>query len=275
METTTSGAPPEFLLFCGGLLGILALGLAALGVSKLLRASALAGALEGKIGTARPGLVRLSGRAVMPPGEPIQSPLSGATCVWYDFSVSKRQRNLSHGHTDRQTVRRGRSEAPFLIEDETGRALVDPKDAEVITGRDGFAFSGPVAANQTRVTEDLILEGNTVLVLGAIKEGGASDRVAEVLRRWKKDGAAMLARFDANGDGRIDEAEMAKVRAEAKREAQGPAEPRVVAKPASGPYLISTLSTAALGDRLRGSAWWSFASAVVFGGLATWLLRMG
>ncbi|MGC4121104.1 MAG: GIDE domain-containing protein [Myxococcales bacterium] len=276
---TPAGPPPEFFLFLGGLLALIALGLAAIAVQKLLRAGLVEKTPAGRVASALRGLVRLSGAAATPPGEPLQSPLSGASCVWYSYRVSKPTTGPhfhdSDGHhhgMQRRIVRRGRSDAPFLLRDETGVALVDPKGAEVITSRGGTTFRGPIAANQAQADEELILEGTTVLVLGELQAGGASDRVADTLRRWKKDGE-LVARFDANGDGRIDDAEMAQARAEAKREAQG--EPRVIGKPASGPYLISTLSAEALASSLRSSAVSYFLFAGGFGALATWLIRMG
>ena len=74
MNVATDTAPPEFSLFLGGLLALIALGLAVIGVLSWLRADVVASTPAGKIGTALPGLVKLSGRVVMVPGEAVQSP---------------------------------------------------------------------------------------------------------------------------------------------------------------------------------------------------------
>lgn len=77
---------------------------------------------------ARTGLVELKGQ-VVPLHEPMRAPMSGQLCVWYRFSVQEEFRDKRRHHKW-VTIASGREEHDFLIEDETGRAIVRPKGAE-------------------------------------------------------------------------------------------------------------------------------------------------
>ena len=84
--------------------------------------------------------------------------------------------------------------------------LVDPDDAEILTSHKQVTERGDY-----RHTEWTLIAGETLYVIGEhVTLGGAnavlnkSEDVAERLAEWKNDRAALLARFDTNGDGEID-----------------------------------------------------------------------
>ena len=103
---------------------------------------------------------------------------------------------------------------------------------------------------------------------GATTDLGAA--VAAKLREWKQDPRALLARFDANHDGKIDASEWEAARAAAARETQTESLQKhierisVVSKPASGePFLIAPMSAENLERRERFMAAVYFAAALV------------
>jgi hypothetical protein len=102
------------------------------------------------------------------------------------------------------------------------------------------------------------------------------------LREWKQDPRALLARFDANHDGKIDASEWDAARAAASRETQSESLQKriervsVVSKPASGePFLIAPLSAEGLERRERMMAAVYFAAALVALGVCIFVLKHG
>ncbi len=105
---------------------------------------ALRGARHVSIAEAPEGaVVRLQGRVMA--GETLESPLIGRRCVYYLVLVEER---VSSGKSSSWRVRIRESRGvPFVIDDGTGRALVDPSGARVdvdldITQRSG-TFDDP------------------------------------------------------------------------------------------------------------------------------------
>ena len=100
----------------------------------------------------------------------------------------------------------GETDASFLLADSTGRCLVDPAGAEILTNEKESWIEGDY-----RYTEWKIPQHNTVYVLGDFRtlshEPSAYDMdsdISALLGEWKSDHAALLARFDRNHDGTID-----------------------------------------------------------------------
>jgi len=77
------------------------------------------------------------------------SPLSGRSCVYYELQV------LDTDGKAKVTLLREAKGVPFLIEDDTGRALIDPRDAEITLDFDHETKSGH-GDNATRVEEALL-----------------------------------------------------------------------------------------------------------------------
>jgi hypothetical protein len=78
-----------------------------------------------KIRSAHQGYVELDGTARVLDGLPIIAPLSGVQCCWYSYKVERRSRKSW------TTVEREESDSLFLVEDETGRCIIDPEGASV------------------------------------------------------------------------------------------------------------------------------------------------
>ena len=81
-----------------------------------------------RIRSAPQGYVELQGLA-QPRADRLQAPLSGRPCVWYRYRVEERR---GHGRNARWVmVEEGDGGQPFLLDDGTGRCLVDPTAAEL------------------------------------------------------------------------------------------------------------------------------------------------
>jgi hypothetical protein len=195
--------------------------LAALGLSvaafvyafhALHRARLIENTPTSRIRSAAQGYVELEGVAQLLPGPVIVSPLSGAACCWWKYRIQKRWR----------TIESGTSDALFLLDDGSGDCVVDPAGAKVYPGLRrqwrGSSRRPQRVPEKTpwlqfgafRYEEELLRTGFALHALGWFRtQSGAHsfDENAEVialLREWKADQAELLARFDTDGDGRID-----------------------------------------------------------------------
>jgi hypothetical protein len=199
-----------------------------------------------KARSAHQGYVELQGLGHIMDGPPIIAPLSGLPCVWYRYHIEEEVVFYDKGQSQRRwkTVDRGSSTETFWLEDETGRALVDPEGADVTarhedvwtarSARAGIAkttpfiarfFASRSGANRFRFTEQRIVSGEPIYALGLLKNlgslGGSSTIDAEVrglLQNWKRNQAELKQHFDLNKDGRIDQREWMLARAQARRD---------------------------------------------------------
>jgi hypothetical protein len=73
-------------------------------------------------------------------GEQLQGPLTGRPCVYYIATVEE-QRSTGRSSYWKTIVSETRG-VPFMLEDGTGRAIVDPNGAEVALDFDGTSKSG-------------------------------------------------------------------------------------------------------------------------------------
>jgi hypothetical protein len=80
-----------------------------------------------KIRSAAQGYVELSGTQKMMPNQPTIATLSRLPCTWYRYTIAhianKRIKPIEHGE----------SEAPFIVEDETGVCVIYPTGGEIST----------------------------------------------------------------------------------------------------------------------------------------------
>jgi len=207
-----------------------------------------------KIRSAHQGFVELEGEGRLMKGTPIVSPLSGRKCLWYDFKIEQRVKELDIGPSDHyaltksswQVVNSGTSDNLFLLADKTGICVVDPEGA-VITpsfskswyGSREFQASDTASANAVfslsmltgnknyRYTEKRIDIGEDLYMLGRFKTiGGRREKldkkgeIRDLLASWKNRPNFLLAKFDKNQDGEIDLDEWQKVMAAAEQEVE-------------------------------------------------------
>lgn len=230
-----------------------------------------------KIASAAQGYVELVGRGHHHPGGPILSRITGLPCIWYRFIIEQRQ-----GTDKWERVNSGTSQESFILDDGSGRCLVDPEHAEVLVKRkdcwekDGY-----------RYTEWLILPQARIYALGQLSTiGGANSNldlrqdVSDLLTEWKQDKDKLLERFDLDGDGQINEQEWMLARQQARRdirkehlEIRLQAGTNILHKPRDRRlFLISDYDTSQLARRFQLWTW--FHLAMLFASVASvaWLL---
>lgn len=172
-----------------------------------------------KARSAAMGLAEVQGMAA--PYVWLKSPLTLTDCIYYKFLVEKYEQEGKGSHW--KVVNEGCSTHFFYVEDETGKILVDPVDAELhlrsdykYTGTDIISSGRTRNYNSTsifggqrmRYTEWYIVPNDTIYAIGTIKKWkSAFDdhkfKVAEKLRAIKED-KERLKQFDLDGNGQID-----------------------------------------------------------------------
>jgi hypothetical protein len=135
------------------------------------------------------GLVEVSGSA-QPEHALLRAPFSGLPCVLYSYAVEERRESGKESRWE--TIAKGTSDEPFYVQDETGRVLVVPFDAQLIlpdkrttrtnwTGalpeetilgllKLGIAVDGWFGQKTIRCSEAVILPQERVYVLGTAQE---------------------------------------------------------------------------------------------------------
>lgn len=249
-----------------------------------------------RLRSAAQGYVKVSGRALPAGAAPAQAPLSGRPCVWWSYDIA-RDDSQENQVSDWHTVESAASVELFLLADEDGaRCLVGPVRAEITPTTHSVWYGStprPLAApplltppmrfGAFRYTERLLDVGARVLVAGELRshsEVGDVNRVTqEKLRLWKADQVHLLARFDTNHDGRIDQGEWDAARAAAAQESQTQtlaatiARVSVISQPLNDePFVIAPLSSAQLVARERVFAGLYFALGVLAAGVCAWAL---
>ncbi len=255
-----------------------------------------------RIRSAAQGYGELSGMAQLMDGAPIVAPLTGKTCAWYRYKVEK----MGDKHT--HVVDSGESDELFLLVGRTGRCVIDPEGATVVTrhkqvwfdsrypprkrgGRSSlFGLLVGRVGSRYRYTEERLRASEPLYAIGIFKSvGGAAEsfnteeEVRALLRVWKSDRRELLKKFDADGNGEIDLQEWEAVRKAAyqqvrKEQSQRSVAPptHVMSKPVHGsrPYLLSALSEEELVKRFRLSAAGSLAVFFMLGSAAVWMLAV-
>ena len=175
------------------------------------------------------GLVEIKGKSM--DWMPLQAPFSQEQCVYFQYEVEELRR--SKNRTYWASIHKGNSNhAPFYLEDETARVIVNPKGAEVdipnsFTLKTGFLKDVPghivsfldargvryksfFGTHKTlRFTESHIGIHHVVYVLGVCKNNRTNlakkhrRRVQEIIRKAKAN-PKVMAQFDTDGDGQID-----------------------------------------------------------------------
>lgn len=257
-----------------------------------------------RVRSAAQGYVELSGQGVLPADSHNKGPLSGIPCTWWRYKVEERSsagRSRSWSTVDSDT-----SSEPFLLNDGTGQCLIDPCGAEVFPGAtnvwygpeawprgripDGSGLFGwlvdTFVTDKYRYTEHRLEANKHVYAIGAFRSlGGASAEdpeaaAAALLRAWKQDQAALLARFDSNHDGTLSSAEWEQARAAARRQVSAdraaevqPPSLNVLADPMDGrSFLLAASDGESLARRFRRRALAGIGGFVGSSAALTWML---
>jgi hypothetical protein len=120
---------------CGGLIClVIGAGLLLSGTHRFLLVQKVKNTPTSKVRSAAVGLVELSGKAKCK--TEIKSPISQVICTYWRIKAEWYQPGKHGGWRDLYSAK---SSEQFCLEDETGRMLIEPKDAEVDIPRDFFS----------------------------------------------------------------------------------------------------------------------------------------
>ncbi|MGB2942224.1 MAG: GIDE domain-containing protein [Candidatus Macondimonas sp.] len=233
-----------------------------------------------RIRSAAQGVVELVGRVRPPPEEHLVSPMTAQPAVWWECTVSRRDSD-SGGRRRWKTVAQRRSDVPFLLDDGSGVCMVRPDGAQVTAqvriwyGSTPWPRSGPPTSRwgwltdtPYRYTEKLLPSGQEIYVLGEFRTHRVQDgqdaraQLIQRLAEWKRDPDTLRARFDRNGDGKVDLAEWEMAREAARAETETAHEDAArqpesdwLAAPSDGtPFILSIKSEAHMLQQARWTA---------------------
>ena len=245
--------------------------------SALRRLRAVRDTPTSRIASAAQGYVELIGRGKQLSDPSLLSKLSALPCLWYRYKVERK--NAKNEWTTQDS---GESNDPFLIEDDSGRCVVDPSGAEILTNHKDTWTQG-----QYRYTEWKLLNIDSIYVIGQFRTFGGSstqvsarDEMNQVLMEWKQDMQSLHKRFDLDNDGELSMQEWMLARQAAKREAEkrvtearSQPDTNYMLQPHDGRlFLISNLPQ----NKLERRYWfWTWAHlAIFFGALGgfSWVL---
>ena len=245
VATALATAPVFQFWWATGVTGVVGLGLGRLAFVNFKRKRLIEDIPLSKIRAAAQGYVKLQGVTELLDGDPIEAPLSLRTCVWFRYSIERREQSTSaRGRikTRWSTIERGVSEHIFALRDGSGRCVIDPDHAIVTPSQQSTWYGSsrippPIPGGQGwavrldlgRFTRDFRYKEQRIdlraglYALGDFNThralvGGANESqdVALLLREWKADRANLMRRFDTNHDGELslDEWEQARLAAQ-------------------------------------------------------------
>lgn len=257
-----------------------------------------------RIRSAAQGYVELDAIGRLIPGPEIVSPLTSLPCLWWTYRIERKVTTGSgkNRRTRWQTIAHHTSNCLFELDDDTGKVVVDPDGAKVVAlERDRWyghsaRWSGPPKTGvfrsmigDHRFTEERLARNRPIYALGWFKTvGGAGDdfdgneEVRQKLAAWKQDRAALLERFDADGDGEIDMDEWDSARRAAEQEVREEQLERalkpgvnvlcVPPKHHDNLFLLSAVPQEKLVSRYRKGAAVCIVLFLVAGAVAAWLI---
>ncbi len=276
-------------------------------VRNLKRARLIEDTPTSRIRSAPQGYVELHGFARRDEAEPLLAPLTQTPCLWYRYRIEREERG--NRHRSWRVVESGISERAFRLDDDSGHCSVLPQRAEVTPtrrqqwrgnrrhplkatpdGLPGLLKGVLTAGSRYRYTEERLHDGDWLYLTGWFEsthppsaEVQAAERSRQLLRDWKQDQPQLLARFDRDGDGRIDLQEWEQARAAAAGKAQ-----RLVlrdfdhsqqhtlrAPPTGQPFLISMHDPERLARRYRKQALFALLAAAALAAFAGLILARG
>lgn len=260
-------------------------------VVAFLRYRSVAGTPTSKVASAAQGYVELFGQAVPPGEQRLADPASGEPCVWYRMSVWRRDSKNNWTRVSEEA-----SDEPIGLHDGTGLCAVSVKDAQILVEGPTKYPEGSLERRVWRIREgdplyaigefetqaapahDLAPE--TVLVDLPADEAAVGRAAESILVDWQRERPALMKRFDADGNGTLDEREWAGAREAARAEARRNVTARHVASTGRhvlhAPsdhrmYLIATRTPEAMAGSLSAWVWFHFAMIFVGIGAGWWL----
>lgn len=264
-------------------------------IGQLRRARLIEDTPTSKIRSAAQGYVELHGFACAVDDSLLVAPLTGTRCLWYRYKVERLEEGR-HGNRWR-VIQSATSQQFFLLDDHSGRCLVDPRQGEVTTLRRQRWLGGQqhsMGLNQGRMafggsdyryTEARLEEGDWLYLIGWFttpRMPGFEEqrllRQKQLLSEWKQNQDALVERFDVDGNGLVDVDEWERAREVASFQAAEAvihtpvAEPLPVISRGSDrrrPYLIASEDPRQLSRRYR---WRAFGALLLGAGLAIGVL---
>lgn len=179
-------------------------------------ANLMEGTATSRIATAAKGYVELLGTARAAGGQPVRDPIKFQPCLWFKVLTER------YSGKSWEVERREASREPLALQDDSGFCLILPGEAQIDEEQDPDETVRDGASRRFRIWR--VHDGDPLYALGflerrsPLRAGPAPGSVAaehaeiELLRVWKRDQSKLLARFDGNGDGRIDAAEWERAR---------------------------------------------------------------
>lgn len=180
-----------------------------------------------KIRSAVQGYIELNGQARLMTGPVIVSPLSKKNCVWYRYKIEEKsegQQGNSRETTYWRVIKQETSGELFLLEDDTGRCVIDPDDADVIVTNKRTWYDKTSDGLPRRYTEELITENEPLYAIGLFKTIGNIERqkfkeqVSHLLGYWKRDPKKLLADYDVDRNGELSLEEWSRVQLAAEQQ---------------------------------------------------------
>ncbi len=181
-----------------------------------------------KIKSAAQGYVEIEGIVRRLPGIELLAKLTQTPCVWFSYEI---ERYIGGKNESWVTEEKYESKYHFIIEDDTGKCLVNPVGA-AITPQYKFIWYGssfyPAAdsaprestglfhvsvgmSGRYRYTEKRIHDSDKLYALGNFKTYNHIDQIpslnnalSEEIRRLKADRIKLHTQYDRNNDGKID-----------------------------------------------------------------------
>lgn len=200
--------PTQYFLILLAILCLLAIVALVIAFKNLKIARLIANTPRSKIRSAVQGYIELQGNAATLTESGIIAPLSGRRCCWYRYRVEKEitQRDQDGStSTTWQEIDSGSSDGRlFLLKDETGECVIDPKRAKIkartkktwqdyslanynkggVSGffEDFFSFADQ---GKYQLTEQIIEEGETLYALGSFKTVSVLENPMEQMNQQK------------------------------------------------------------------------------------------
>jgi hypothetical protein len=103
------------------------------------------------------GLVEIAGEVVPREKKLLRSPISGKDCVYYTYRVEELRSSGKSSHW--QTLKSGIESYPFYLKDETGKVVVEPKEAGIEIDPGLKAESG-IGKDFPQIVKDFLKKSN-------------------------------------------------------------------------------------------------------------------